>query len=128
MDVEKKERQDVQETVKYERLAWVIREKSWDRTRQDQERALLQAQRSSGAGGGIAVATSGGGAESSTSEFRVYLEAAAVDRHRALITCRHVAITLGGKEDSIRDMQITLEAHPLAALLDPAERLRRHAG
>ena len=128
LDVEKKGREDVQGTLKSDRLAWESREKAWDKTKEVLERAQHQAQRSSGGGNGTAVAASGSGGESSESEFRVYLQAAAVEMHSALNTCRHVAITLGEKQDTIKDMQNTLDAYPLAALLDPAKRPRPERG
>ena len=76
-----------------------------------------------------AVAASGGGRESGDgTEFRVHFEAAAVEMHNALNTCRHVAINLGAKANTVKEMQTTLEAYPLYALLDPAKRPRVEGG
>ena len=54
----------------------------------------------------------------------MYLQAAAVEMHSALSTCRNVAITMGAKLDKVKEIQHTLDAYPVAALLNPPKRPR----
>ena len=45
----------------------------------------------------------------------MYLQAAAVEMHSALSTCRHVAATLGGKAKTVKEMQQILDNYIVAA-------------
>ena len=44
--------------------------------------------------------------------------------HSSLSTCHHVAITLGGRVETMNELQQTLDKYLVAALLVPAKRPR----
>ena len=58
----------------------------------------------------------------------MYLQAAVVEMHSALGTCRHVAITLGGEVENIRDLTRTLLMSCVTPRRGPGRRVPRALG
>ena len=84
----------------------------------EKQRAELQQQLSATAQ--VRAVGGRGGAEGGADPDHVlYLQAAAVELHSALSAQRHVAINMGVKEATLRELKGLLDNHPVAHLLDP---------